>query len=349
MRLEVIDRVKEDQVLGKSVFANNGQILLKAGVKLTNLYISKLKKLGVFYIYVEDARLDDVQVEDEKLTELKQSAIRSMSNVAANLYNGEKKSLKDSVQKVENMIDYIIDMGDVNKSIYDIQTYDNYTFIHSLDTCIMSSFLGITAKIDRYNLKELGIGAILHDIGKTKIPINILNKRGKLTEEEFMEIRKHPTYGVNILKGNYSIPDSAIKIVGQHHERVDGKGYPNGLKGNQISKFAKLVCICDVYDAISSDRCYRKKFNPNEAYELILSGSGSLFDRDIVLYFQNTFAIYPLGCHVKLSNNEYGYVVRQNSGFPDRPVIRVFLDENSKHYHEINLLNNTKIIISGIA
>ncbi|WP_446898520.1 HD-GYP domain-containing protein [Clostridium sp. LBM24168] len=351
MRLEFIDRVTENEILGKSIFTRDGRILLRAGVKLTNDYINKLKKFGALYIYVEDERLSDVEVEDEDLMQLKQTSMKSMASVCTNLYNGETKSLKDSIKTVENLVDYIIDIGDVNKSLYDIQTYDNYTFVHSLDTCIMSSFLGITAGIDKGHLEELGVGAILHDIGKTKVPINILNKKGKLTEEEFSEIKNHPIYGVDMLKNNYSIPDSAIKVVGQHHERVDGRGYPNRLTEKQITKFARLVCICDVYDAVSNDRCYRKKFSPNEAYELILSGSGSIFDRNLVMDFKSTFAIYPLGCHVKLSNNEDGYVIKQNEGFPDRPIIRVFNESSAKDgdYHEIDLLSNIKITILGIA
>lgn len=351
MRLEFINRVRESDVLGKSILTNEGQVLLKAGVKLNNIYINKLKELGVFYIYVEDERLDDVQVEDVRLAELKKVTMRSMSHVMRNVHNCNGKQLKESLSNVKEMIDYIIHVGDVNKSLYDIQTYDNYTYIHSLDTCIMATFLGLNSNIDEWGLRDLGIGSILHDIGKTEIPISILNKDGKLTDEEFNEIRKHPVYGADILKKNISIPSSIIKMVEQHHERVDGRGYPYGLNGKQISKFAKIVCICDVYDAISNDRCYRKKFSPNDAYELILSGSGSSFDEELVMNFKNTFSIYPLGCCVRLSNGEEGYVINQNKGFPDRPVIRVLYDTKTKSpisFYEINLLEHTSIVIESI-
>jgi putative nucleotidyltransferase with HDIG domain len=347
MRLQFIDEAKEGLILGKSIFAREGQILLKAGVELTDVYINKLRKLGVFFIYVEDERLDDVQVEDEKLTQLKQTAMKSMSSIFLNVASGNTIELERSTNDVKKMIDYILEIGDVNKSIYDIQTYDNYTFVHSIDTCIMAVFLGKTAKVNRKDLETLGIGAVLHDVGKIRVPIEILNKTEKLTDEEFKEIKKHPVYGVELLKNNYSIPDSIIKIVGQHHERIDGRGYPLGIKGPQITKFAKIVCICDVYDAVSNDRCYRKKFSLNDAYELILSGSGSSFDRDLVEDFKNTFSIYPLGCHVKLSNNRDGYVVGQNKGFPDRPIVRCF-NKNDSMYSEIDLLKNTNIVISNI-
>ncbi|MEY8764430.1 MULTISPECIES: HD-GYP domain-containing protein [Clostridium] len=351
MRLEFINKVREKDILGKSILTNDGQVLLRAGVELNGNYIKKLKELGVLYIYVEDERLEDVEVEDEKLAQLKQFTIKSMSNILANIHDFNGKKLKDSLSDVEDMINYIIELGDVNKSLYDIQTYDNYTFIHSIDVCIMASFLGISAGYNKWDLKEIGVGAALHDVGKTKVPVSILNKKDKLTGDEFREIKKHPIYGSELLKKNFAISDNVIKVVEQHHERVDGKGYPYGLNSNQITKFAKLVCICDVYDAVSNDRCYRKKFRPNDAYELILSGSGSSFDRKLVCYFKNTFAIYPLGCCIKLSNKIEGYVVRQNRGFPDRPVIRVLYDIKTREpipFFEINLLKRTDLVIESI-
>ncbi|WP_368488197.1 HD-GYP domain-containing protein [Clostridium sp. BJN0013] len=351
MRLEFINRVNEKDVLGKSILTCDGQVLLKTGVELTNNYINKLKELGVFYLYVEDERLEDVNIEDEKLLELKQASMKSMSNIMSNLYNCNEKELRKSFIGIEDMVNYIIELGDVNKSLYDIQTYDNYTFIHSIDTCIMASFLGVSAGYDKWQLREIGIGASLHDIGKTKIPLEILNKETKLTDEEFKEIKNHPIYGAKILKKNVIISDAVIKIVEQHHERIDGRGYPYGLEDKQITNYAKLICICDVYDAVSNDRCYRRKFSPNDAYELILSGSGSNFDQNLVYNFKNTFAIYPLGCGVQLSNRIKGYVVKQNKGFPDRPVIRVLYDVdtgNSIPGYELDLLQTPNVVIKGL-
>lgn len=351
MRLEFINRVKEQEVLGKSILSSDGKILLRAGMKLTDSYIKKLRELGVFYIYVEDERLDDVQVEDEHLSELKQITMKTMGSLIKNVNNVNKKELKECLSVVEDLIEYIIDLGDVNKSLNDIKTFDNYTYVHSLDTCIMTSFLGLSSGFNEAGLKDLGIGAILHDVGKTKIPSKILNKEGKLTDEEFKEIKKHPVYGAEILKKNISIPDSIVHMVEQHHERVDGKGYPYGLSGNGISKSAKIICICDVYDAISNDRCYRRKFSPNDAYELILSGAGTSFDMNVVQKFKDTFAIYPLGCRVRISNGEEGYIIRQNKGFPDRPVIRMFYDAEQKSpipFYEIDLLKNPSLVVEMV-
>jgi HD-GYP domain-containing protein (c-di-GMP phosphodiesterase class II) len=352
MRLEFIDRVREDEVLGKNILTNDGKILLRAGIKINNRYVEKLKELGVFFVYVEDDRLEDILVEDSRLAELKQTTMKNMSRIMNNVYTCNSREIKDSLNIVEDMVDYIISMGDVNTSLYDIRTYDNYTYVHSLDTCIMASFLGLSdGSFNEKELKELAIGAILHDIGKIKISGKIINKCGALTDEEFQEIKKHPIYGEEILSKNVRIPDNSIKAVIQHHERVDGRGYPHRLTDKEISKFGKVVCICDVYDAVSNDRVYRNKFSPNEAYELILAGSGSAFDSQLVKSFRETFAVYPLGCCVKLSNTIEGYVIRQNRNFPDRPVLRILYDSKTRSpipFFEIDLLEHPNLVVEAI-
>lgn len=352
MRLELINNVKENEYLGKSILSSEGAVLLRAGVKLTSAYINKLRNLGVLYVYIEDQRLDDVEVEDERLFELKRVTLKSMSTVIKSIHDCNGRKLKDSLNSVENLVSYIIDSGDVNNSLYDIKTHDNYTYMHSLDTCIMSTFLGVSSNLDRWEMKDLAVGAILHDLGKTKIDNAIINKNGRLTDEEYAEMKMHTIYGGEMLRKNYAISDIAVSIVEQHHERVDGTGYPYGLSGNAISKYAKIVCICDVYDAISNNRAYREKFRPNDAYELILSGSGTSFDEKIIRNFKNTFAIFPLGCRVKLSNGDEGYVIRQNKGFPDRPVIRIFQEElvnEFNNYIERDLLEVSNLVIESIA
>lgn len=351
MRLEFIGRVEENSILGKSILTYDGSVLLRAGVALTSQYINKLQKLGVYYVYIEDERLDDVDVEDERLLELKQMAMKSMNSVFKNINNSNSKQASESLAVVEDLIEYVIECGDVSKSLCDIKTYDNYTYVHSLDTGIMTTFLGESLGFNQNELIELGKGGILHDIGKTKISSSIINKKGKLTEEEYLEIKKHPKYGRDILSKNMSISEIVLKAVIQHHERINGSGYPYGLSGNEISKYGKVVGICDVYEAVSNDRIYRKKFTPNDAYELILGGSGTMFDEEMVRKFKETFAIYPLGCCVRLSNGVEGYVVSHNKNFPDRPVIRVIYDPITKApipFYELDLVKKLDVTIVSV-
>lgn len=348
MRLECINNIKENEILAQSILDNNGEVLLKSGVTLTQNYICKLRKLGVYYIYIEDDRLCNIRPEDREFTELKQSTIKSLSDTIKNISFTNDKEIKKSMEKIECLVDYILDNQDINKCICDIKTYDNYTYIHCLDTSIMATFLALSLNIEKSKIKELAIGSILHDVGKTRVPYNIINKRGKLTEEEFKEVKKHPIYGKEILQKRFRMSDIILNTVIQHHERVDGTGYPYGLTGDDISKYGKIIAICDVYDAVSTNRSYRKKFSHKDAYEFILSGSGSSFDSHIVNKFKNTFSVYPLGVKLKLSNNIEGYVCAQNKGFPDRPVIRVFNDQSGEsHLEELDLLKLDNVDILG--
>jgi HD-GYP domain-containing protein (c-di-GMP phosphodiesterase class II) len=202
----------------------------------------------------------------------------------------------------------------------------------------------------RTMLEDLAAGAVLHDIGKMKIPKNILNKTSRLTEEEFEIMKKHSLLGYDLVKDLSYVSDRAKKIVLQHHERVDGSGYPYSLDGTKISRFAKITALSDVYDAVVSDRVYRKGISGSEAYEFILGGAGTLFDWELVNLFKNNFSIYPLGACVRLTNSVEGFVVRENKGFPDRPIIRVTYDKNGRAIEpiEIDLLEKIDICIDKV-
>lgn len=351
MRLEFISNVKENEVLGKTIFDTDGRILLKSGIKLTRKFINKLECLGVYYVYIEDDRLDDIVMEDYKLNTLKQATIKSLNKIINNVGAINRESTQSYISMVSEMIDYILEIKDINKSLFDIKTHDNYTMLHSVDTGIMAAFMGVALGLKKIELNELVIGSTLHDIGKIKVPINILDKNGPLNFEEFEEMKKHPIYGKEMLMKNMSIPTNSLKIVEQHHEKINGKGYPYGLEDKGIFYQAKITSICDVYDAISSDRSYRKKFSPSDAYELILAESGSSFDPELIQTFKRVFSVYPLGSCVKLSNDVEGYVIKQNENFPDRPVVRVLYDYKTKlpvKFYEIDLLRFPNLTIKSV-
>ncbi|MDT8719105.1 HD-GYP domain-containing protein [Clostridium sp. 19966] len=351
MRFEFINRVVSGEVLGKSILTSDGRVLLRAGVTLTSEYILKLRELGITYVYIEDDRLSDVPSEDEKLVELKKSAIKNMDIIMKNVNNYNKRQLKEAVKKIEELVDYVIESSDLGKYMADIKTHDNYTYLHSVDTGIMAIFMGTEMKYSEDKLKKLGLGGILHDIGKLKISNSIINKPGKLTEEEYEQMKNHPIFGADILKSNYRIPEEVIDIAMQHHERVDGYGYPRGLDKDNINKMANIVSLCDVYDAVVNDRSYRKKLKPYDAYELIIAASEVMFYQDVVLAFKNTFGVYPLGSCLKLSNGIEGYVIKQNKGFPDKPVIRVLYDKETKKpipFYEINLSESREVVVDNI-
>jgi len=352
MKLELIDRVEAGDVLAKSILTFDGRILLKEGTKLNRLYINKIRDMGVFYIYVLDNELSDIDVNDNSLVELKRSTMGCVSNVMKNtILIKDRKGALDVIEVIEELIRYIAENADINKSLYEIQTQSNQRYVHCMEVCIRSVFLGRSMKLKKDQLKELGIAAILHDIGMTKVSPKVLEKAGNCTPEEHLLLKEHPQKGYEILKQNMRIPESVLNAVLQHHERVDGRGYPNGLTGDRISKYAKIISVCDMYDLVTNNDNYKKTFRPHDAYELIMGGSSCIFDEEVVLNFRKTFSVYPLGSCVQLSNGVEGYVVKQNEYFPDRPVLRVIYDKESKLSiapHEIDLIKDINVVVKCI-
>lgn len=349
MRFELVRNLKGDEILAKALFDGYGKILLPVGTKLNVSYINRIKQSGYCYIYIEDKELDDIKY-DKNIEDLKQTTIKRLPNMFQNIIDGNRSFVRESLQVISELTDYIINEADINTNLYEIIKYDDYTYVHCVDTGIMALILGRALKLDKSSLKELGVSSILHDIGKIVVPGEIINKKGSLTKEEFEEVKKHTIYGYRILKNTGMVNGNVLAGVLEHHERVDGKGYPLGIKGDKINKFAKIISLCDVFTAISANRCYRSRFNPNEAYEYILSNVNSMFDEEVANSFKENFYIYPLGVRVRLSNGIEGYVIKQNKFFPDRPVIRVSSNDTvkSRPSYDMDLLNIVNVTIDSV-
>lgn len=349
MRLIGIISAKPGDMLGETILSKDGSIMLKQGVILTQRYIDKLIELGIGYLYIEDDMLDDLKHQDPQFLEIKRDVVKLLSKSFINLqFRDTKPDLNNTVQTIVDLVDYLLNHKEIsNNHLTEIKTHDNYTYVHSLNTCVIALFFGIQLSYPKSRLIDLGVGALLHDIGKTKIPKEILNKSGKLTEEEFAIMKSHSILGYEMVEKLGYISERAKKVILEHHERIDGSGYPKGLDEKKISKFAKITAISDVYDAIISDRVYRKGVSGNEAYEFILGGAGTFFEWELVNIFKNNFSIYPLGVCVKLSNGHEGFVVRDNKGFPDRPVVRITYNQRGRAIEpiEIDLLEKLDICI----
>lgn len=351
MKLVSIERVRPGDKIGQCLLGKDGNILLREGVALTNAIIKKLKELGIFTIYIQDSNLDDILPEDPKFVQVKQEAVKSLSKVFSKLQYSNNFQVKETLKTIAEIIEYLLDNKDVSSShLLEIKTFDNDTYIHSLNTCVLALFFGVQMRYSRDMLLDLGTGALFHDIGKLRVPKNILRKEGRLTDEEYEIMKGHPELGFELVKGMSDMGFKAKQIILEHHERIDGNGYPRGLSGNGISVYSRITCISDVYDAIVSDRVYRKKFNENEAYEFILAGSGSFFDYNIVQCFRDNFTVYPLGVCVSLSDGNEGFVVKHNKSFPDRPVVRIVYNKKKEKIEpiEIDLVKTLDICINKV-
>lgn len=348
-----ISFVKEDNILGKDIYDEKGRTLLSQNTKLTNRYIEKIKSLGIYSLYIKD-KYSDVEINDIISPKIKNKAMITIKDTYKNFqenYNDNNKYSKEIIDKTNNdisnisslaekIIDDILSQKDVVVNIIDIKSSDNYTYQHSLNVSILSIILGLELELDKKHLKYLAIGALLHDIGKTLIPKDILFKKGPLTDEEFKIMKSHSLKGYNYLKISEEIPSPSRIIAIQHHEKIDGSGYPNGLKDKDIYFLSKIVAIADVYDALTSDRPYRNAMSPNEALEYLYSNCTKQFDIQLVKKFSNRIIPYPIGSMVKLSNGDKAIVKHINKGFPLRPKVQTINNNKS-----IDLILEKNIVI----
>lgn len=218
------------------------------------------------------------------------------------------------------LLDCVLDSKETHMNVEALRISDEYTFKHSVDVAMMGCVLGKSMGLDEKYLQDIMTAGILHDFGKIDIPVEILNKPGKLTDEEFKIIKKHPTFGYERLKDSKELSESVKQGILTHHEKFSGFGYPLGLSGEKIPMIGRILSIVDVYDALVTKRPYKNAKKPVEAYEMMLSMTGQ-FDINIFSIFTQTVILYPNGTVIELFPGVHTYVSKQNPGYPTRPVL----------------------------
>lgn len=347
--------LKPGDRLGKPVYTESGQVLVGTDVELTAGMIKRLQELGVRTVYVSDPRTDDIVAEDSVSDETRQRATQIVYNAFSRMIEAKKWNRTFSLSKLgtefrkafEDILRDLQSKPQLMIHLSGIYTASNYLYTHSVNVGIYSAALGMAAGLNRNQLIELGIGAMLHDIGKTLISPEILEKPDKLTREEYEEIKKHTIFGYDILREQPDIPLLSAHCALQHHERIDGSGYPRGLKENEIHHYGKIVGLVDAYDALATNRVYRKAYLPHEALDVIFASSDK-YDIELMTTFRNHLVIYPVGMMVTLTTGETGIVVDVNSKHPHRPIIRILKNpkgESIKPY-EVDLSSHLSIMIT---
>ncbi|SHE90771.1 HD-GYP domain-containing protein [Desulforamulus putei] len=354
MRRVSLQHVKPGMKVGRPVFNSNGQVLLNAGVILNERYIARLRLLGIPSLYIDDGLLPDIQVDDVISDETRIKAVKQVKD----LLKTHSLSLGSNVKEMERVystineiIDQLLNNNKLMVELIDIRSLDDYVFAHSVNVCVLALMTGIFLGYERPKLFHLGMGALLHDIGKILVPKEILNKPGPLTEEEYNIVKKHPEYGLQILSKNPHVSSLSRLVVYQHHERYCGTGYPQGLKDLEIHEFAQITGMVDMYDALTADRVYRKAFPPHEAYEMIAGAGDYLFSYHIIEPFLANIAAYPAGTVVELSSREIAVVVCTTKGFSLYPRVRLLYDKARKPVTdliEIELSDYRNVVISRV-
>ncbi|TDY01651.1 HD-GYP domain-containing protein [Thiohalophilus thiocyanatoxydans] len=216
---------------------------------------------------------------------------------------------------------------------------DEYTVTHCMNTCILAVTFGRYLGMNKEELELMGLGALLHDIGKMRVPLEILNKPGRLTPEEFEIIKTHASKGHELLVSRGDIPRESLDVVLHHHERISGKGYPHGLMGERVNRMTKIVSIVDVYDAITSDRCYHDGIAPYAALKNMYEWISEDFEQDLVEQFIKCLGIYPVGSMVQLNLGQIGVVVSASEKSRLRPIVLLVINSKGERYVKPKLIN----------
>lgn len=336
MRFKARSCIKENDILAKPIFTPSGEVLLQDGIAMKPAYIERLEKLGIAGAYIEDEISKDIEVTQAISQEVRMVAMKNLeSTFTINKDTAPKEVLRRSEalkKTAASIVDQILGQGDIMLNLADMKNYDNYTFQHSISVAMLAVVVGIGMFYDKNALTEIAFSGLLHDIGKLFIPEEVITKPGKLTDEEYAQVKTHSKVGYDYLMGNFynSVSIVAARGVLDHHERVDGSGYPSGRKTKDITEFGRILAVCDVYDALVSDRPYRAGWTTPDAMAYIRKHAGTMFDADIVSVFIKKICIYPVGCCVQLSNNLVGIIMENNKDNIYRPIVRVFQKDGAQ-------------------
>ncbi|AJY75965.1 HD-GYP domain-containing protein [Paenibacillus beijingensis] len=356
MILMPISMCRPGMRLAKKIFSEDGLVLLGEHVEITKRMIVRLAECGIQFVYIQDSRTADITlpelISDETvrvaLGEIR-SHFRTMMDQPPRkkgvMYPYVGKQFRDVLNRV---IDDLVAVKETVIMMMNIGSVDHYLYQHSLNVCVYTTLLGIASGYSRDELMTLGLGALLHDIGKTQVPAGVLKKPGKLTDSEFEEMKKHTEYGFKLLKDEPGIPLIAAHCAYQHHERLNGSGYPRGLRGNEIHEYAKWIGLVDSYDAMTTSRIYRRPMLPHQAVESLYAGTGTLYEQEMVRLFRDKVAIYPLGMTVRMNTGESGVVVGITPLCPHRPVVRILADSDGiplKSPYEVDLSTQLNAMI----
>ncbi|MFD2170249.1 HD-GYP domain-containing protein [Tumebacillus lipolyticus] len=357
MRLASLQTITPETRLAQPLFDEKGLVLLAKGVPLSDALIKRLLGLGITSVFIEDRRTEDVVVEDVISPQTRQEALQLVYTTLQSVMSAGKhpRHFQQDVsgRSIRRLFDTILQemrgKPDALLNLSSIYTNDGFLYHHSVNVSLISLAIGMEYGLTEKQLLDLGVGTLLHDIGKLRLPQEILNKPGKLTNEEYELVKQHSMIGYEMLRQQDDISSLSAHVALQHHERVDGTGYPRGLSGEEMHIFGKITAVADVYEALTANRVYRSGHLPHHALELLLGGCGGHFDGKIVELFLKAVAIYPTGLTVKLNTGETGVIVRQNPNHPQRPVVRVLKDAQGRNAtpFEINLLEHLTVLITS--
>lgn len=337
-----VSKLKDGMVLGQSLFNTAGGSYLVKGQPVTIDYIRKLRQIGIQSVTVTSMDPAYKLPPPPDVIEEK-TRINAISTVYNTFQSIEENGTLDTtaLQRVTDSI--VFDLFENRNNLVqltDIRAHDAYTFAHSVNVAVLSAMMGMLCHMPRDEISLITLGGLLHDLGKVDVSSDILTKNRGLSDREFKIMKNHPLDGSRRILNVSDLPKKSIlaAIAAQHHEHIDGSGYPNGITGNEMHHYAKITAIADVYDALTSERPYKKAYMPNIAYNIMHNINKGQFDQDLLDTFFNNVALYPEGAVLKTT---FGFAVVKESKFgrTTTPIIILFADTNGKLLNERSVID----------
>lgn len=326
MRYVPITKVEEGMSLGQNIYSGEGKVLLEQGAMLSKEEVQRLFALGLPGIYMEDDISWDLKVPRLISPELEREALELVYRLfqEESYQEIEQEAIQETAKKITRQV---LAGRDKMYHMINIRAADDYTFFHSVNVAVLSVMLGVkTGNLDLEQLNQLAAAALLHDVGKRYVETDVLNAKRTLTEEERILVVQHPKLSYDFLMEHYDFSAEVCAGVLEHHEWYNGCGYPTRRSGYEISYFARIIKVADVFDALTSKLPYHDPISPSGAVDYILGNIGSEFDPDLTELFTGKVAIYPAGCEVTLSDGRNALVVECDPESVLRPKVLTLPD-----------------------
>lgn len=317
---------KVGDIIAKDIESPYGVKLVAKDSAVTDYIRNKLMEFDIKYVYIYKNETEDTKIKEAYYKEIEDRVKKNiylLKSVLNDLSAGKPLNLK-YVEDMSESIHSIVGKNEfIVRYLNDIRNADEYTYTHSIDVAFYSMLLARWMGLSEYEVGDIIKAALLHDIGKIKVPFDILNKTGQLTPEEYSEMKKHSQYGYDIVKGYLNLDKKIKDAILMHHERINGSGYPFGYKADEICIYAKILSVADVFDAMTTDRIYRKRVTPFETFKMFITGGVVLFDPKILRVFLENIAPYYTGVKVLLDNGTIGEIAYVPPNDLANPIINV--------------------------
>ncbi len=351
MRLVPLEEVKPGMKLARPIYAKGGRILLDRGVTLKESYIKRLAEFEVTHVYVVDEVVGDLVVEETVREETRLRAAEVVRRAVAGIRFGTGINVREVKEIVTEIMDQVLANRHTLAFLTEIRVVGEAVFHHSVNVAVYALVTGLARGYGTREMHDLGTGALLHDIGKSRMPARLLAASGPLADALAEEMKKHTIYGFELLRKESELSLLVAHVAFQHHECFDGSGYPRGLKGTEIHEYARITSIANTYDLLTSG-LEGERLRPYQAVEFLVAQAGRRFDPDLVRLFTTNIAVYPVGSRVRLNTGEEGIVVAVPRNYPTRPTVRLLRDAEGQSlrepFPEVDLLKELTVFVEEV-